>query len=804
MGRQFNPKDFYGKYSGDITCAYKEDIKLGEDGKEKCYAKRTQNKEKYTFEKLDEDVILIECPKDVLAIEFEKESQDKDKDKVSGDKIKEWIDKTCQKADDLNLDYCVADHGGTSPWFYMFNIRNLIEGEEKDCKKEMARKLVPKESWRFIDKSNFGSTLIPIINRPHWKFNKYGGAMHKLKKGKSPSKHKNKVPDPILQKLFHDKVKNLRTVDYKNGHKVNLDSINVRDVISSSSLKKRGNEYQGPNPWHGSSTGMNFCINTKKNVWHCFRHNAGGSVAKAIALNNNIISQCDESISKEDFKEVLEIAKEKYNLDVVSDDTEKSMMEAVQAITDKKQMAEQFWEIQKYFYDSSGLWWIWDKNKYKWTKVDDVDMLNYISKYASVDTITSKSKNEIIEALKQVGRKKKPKEAPNHWVQFRDKIIDLKNNRELKASPEYFITNPIPWELGESEETPTMDKIFEEWVGKEYKKVLYEIAAYCTIPNYPIHRLFCLVGEGRNGKSCYQRLVKKFIGNDNVTSTDLADLVNSRFEKAKLYKKLVCILGETNFSTISRTSLIKRLTGQDPVSFEFKRKDPIDGVNYSKILIATNGLPNTEDQSDGFYRRWCIVEFPNKFKGKKDILDDIPNEEYRNLARKSIRILKELLEKRKFHKEGEVRDRKKKYEELSNPVSKFIEEMCKKEGEIPFFKFYKEVSNFIENKNYRQMSKIEISKILSREGFEVKTKKVKKANGKQTTWKMVMGLSLDYGSNNPRYVVEKDLGNLYIEEDIKNKRIDDIIVENRDNKDTLEILEKEGYIRKLGGKNDDE
>jgi len=70
--------------------------------------------------------------------------------------------------------------------------------------------------------------------------------------------------------------------------------------------------------------------------------------------------------------------------------------------------------------------------------------------------------------------------------------------------------------------------------------------------------------------------------------------------------------------------------------------------NYAKILIATNNLPTTTDKTIGFYRRWLIIDFPNQFSEKKDILADIPNEEYNSLALKCVGILKDLLMKRAF------------------------------------------------------------------------------------------------------------------------------------------------------------
>jgi len=90
-----------------------------------------------------------------------------------------------------------------------------------------------------------------------------------------------------------------------------LQSIPLTAVISLRGVRC-GQEIQGANPWHGSTTGHNFSLNTLVNVWHCFRCDAGGGVAKAIALNAGIIRRCDEALSPEAFRQVLSIAKGKY------------------------------------------------------------------------------------------------------------------------------------------------------------------------------------------------------------------------------------------------------------------------------------------------------------------------------------------------------------------------------------------------------------------------------------------------------------------------------------------------------------
>ena len=114
----------------------------------------------------------------------------------------------------------------------------------------------------------------------------------------------------------------------------------------------------------------------------------------------------------------------------------------------------------------------------------------------------------------------------------------MKQGIDLKQQVNIFLTNPLPYKLGEIEDTPTIDKIFEEWVGKEKVILLKEIMAYCMLRDYPIHRIFCFLGAGLNGKSCFLNLVRKFIGENNVSSTELDILLNSRFEITKLHKKI--------------------------------------------------------------------------------------------------------------------------------------------------------------------------------------------------------------------------------------------------------------------------
>lgn len=402
-------------------------------------------------------------------------------------------------------------------------------------------------------------------------------------------------------------------------------------------------------------------------------------------------------------------------------DKPKSKAKKAAKIFSHKGRAEMFNELQPIFYDKNGLWWLWNSNEYSWEIVDEVDILNMVTDATGQDVIEPKNRTIILNSLKQEGRKKIPQQIKPTWIQFKDKIVDIETGDQINASPDYFVTNPIPWPLEtEVYDTPNMDRIFTEWVGESNKEILYEILAYCLLSDLPLHRIFCFIGEGMNGKSKFLELLRKFVGKKNCCSTELDTLLNSRFEVTRLHKKLVCQMGETNFNEMSKTSLLKKLSGGDLIGFEYKNKTPFEEHNYAKILIATNNLPTTTDKTDGFYRRWSIIDFPNKFSEKKDILSEIPESEFKSLALRSIITLKSLLTKREFTNEGTIEERREKYESKSNFLEKFIKDFTEiSQGKnITCNSFKNKFNSWCKENRHREMSDTTLGLMMKKLGFE--------------------------------------------------------------------------------------
>lgn len=397
--------------------------------------------------------------------------------------------------------------------------------------------------------------------------------------------------------------------------------------------------------------------------------------------------------------------------------------EAILSITDYVNNIKKLWQRQPFFYDKTGMFWIWDNQHHKYDMCDQIDLFNSMHQTLNLDkdSVSPKLQQSYQNMMKRYGRTKIPIETPWHWVQFGSTIYDVKNRLCFPATPQHWLTNAIPWEAKENS-TERIQTLFKQWQPNKHK-ALEEWSAYNCLPDYPIHRIMASVGSGRNGKSQYLRFLKKFLGNHNCTSSSLDRLENNRFESARLYKKLSCFISETNFNKIKNSGILKEISGQDSISAEFKQKKPFEFTNYAKINIATNGLPVSDDQSEGWYRRWFILEWTQEFQEGKDVINEIPDSEYEGFAFKVLEVLPELLERGSFTHEGSISERKEAYEKVSNPLNQFIKECCDVGSGDEFYvktnEFYGLYRTWLVRHKLRPLKQKEIKQKLEDEGFYV-------------------------------------------------------------------------------------
>jgi putative DNA primase/helicase len=329
------------------------------------------------------------------------------------------------------------------------------------------------------------------------------------------------------------------------------------------------------------------------------------------------------------------------------------------------------------------------------------------------------------------------------YIQFGKSFFNINTGKQTISTPEHFSTNQIPWEPSDTHQTPEMDRLITSWVGQEYLQTVYEIIAYCTYRDYPIHRIFCFVGTGANGKTRLLKIIERFVGPNNKASVTLKKIGNNDFALYPLYRKTVCFVGETAHHRLESTEILKALSGQDPVSFEDKGRTAFTGQNYAKMIVGTNVLPPSSDTSRGWYRRWFVLRFPNEFDETEDVLKRIPDAEYNALARKTIMLLPALLRRGGFYNEGTIEDRQARYVQNSNPLKEFISLFYERDhnSKVRYTECYLDYLQFLSSRKLRKVSKREFSSALDDESLETqKTSTRDPVTSETSSFNVIWGL----------------------------------------------------------------
>ncbi|MEM4570713.1 MAG: phage/plasmid primase, P4 family [Desulfurococcaceae archaeon] len=296
------------------------------------------------------------------------------------------------------------------------------------------------------------------------------------------------------------------------------------------------------------------------------------------------------------------------------------------------------------------------------------------------------------------------------WDQFLE-TKDIEKSL-MEPSPDLIVTHKVPWELkpdilkkareGLLKYVPPKDindlvelfkalapksfKAFLNWVKKPgedekdaYPRVvlLLEIIGYTLYPHdYPFHKAILLVGEGSNGKSTYLKLIETILSKANVSNVSLSDLdpLINRFAAADLYNKLANISSEPPKRAFEPT-LFKMLTGEDLVRMERKFRDSFNAYNYAKMIFAANELPQITEDTYAYWRRWIVIEFPNRFDPDPTFFErTFTPDEIEVIILLALHAFRLVLERKAFSESG-VEDVREEWLSRANPVYRVVKRM---------------------------------------------------------------------------------------------------------------------------------
>lgn len=264
------------------------------------------------------------------------------------------------------------------------------------------------------------------------------------------------------------------------------------------------------------------------------------------------------------------------------------------------------------------------------------------------------------------------------YINLANGVYDLDTGQLLPHNPEMLFFNKVPVAFNPGAKCPAIEKFLDE-VAPESKDVLLEWVGYCLYREYLIHKALFLKGTGRNGKSTYLELLNAFLGRDNVANIEIQQFGENRFASSRLYARLANIAADIPARRIVETGRFKMLTGGDTIEAEKKFKDGFSFRSYAKLAFSGNQVPETDDESDAYFRRILLVTFSRTFQKDEGLktrkLAELTTpEELSGLLNVAVVKLKEFLARGYFIGDQEIEVIRKEYLRASSSVAAFVQD----------------------------------------------------------------------------------------------------------------------------------
>jgi len=328
--------------------------------------------------------------------------------------------------------------------------------------------------------------------------------------------------------------------------------------------------------------------------------------------------------------------------------------------------------------------------------------------------------NEIIDHIKRQTYKEREifDNTPLTLINLKNGIYNLETQELLPHDPKHYFLSQINCDYNKDAWiSEKMLNFFSQIVSEKEVKLLTEFIAYCMYRYNPHKTAFMLNGGGNNGKTTFLKIVMALLGKNNYSSIELQDLDDNRFSRIELYSKHANLVDDLPSRALKQTGVFKSITGNGEISAEMKYGGRFNYVPYAKLCFATNNVPRSNDDSDAFFQRWIIINFPNSFVGEKadKTLDEklTTQEEIEGLLMYCLSILQKV-RKEGFTTAETIEEKREKYTRLSDPVGCFLLDFVELEPSYstPKEDLYEQFQGYCRENNYSMITEKTFSRAI--------------------------------------------------------------------------------------------
>jgi P4 family phage/plasmid primase-like protien len=268
---------------------------------------------------------------------------------------------------------------------------------------------------------------------------------------------------------------------------------------------------------------------------------------------------------------------------------------------------------------------------------------------------------------------------PIPYINLKNGMLNPLTGDIMSHSPKYLSTVQLPIEYDPKANDPIIHNFVSSVLPEDSHDAFYEMIGYMLTNNLHLEKAFMFLGGGSNGKSVAIDMVTALIGKCNVANVSLQDL-GHRFRAGGIEGKLLNAFSDLPQKPIEDTGIFKAIVSQEAITIEHKNKDPKVIKPTVKLLFSANHMVVTPDMTDGYFRRWLLFEFNNKFTDDNKDINLIHKlttpEALATLLNKAIEGVKRLHINQRFTQGESLKNSTEKYKMHCDNVRQFVEEQC--------------------------------------------------------------------------------------------------------------------------------